>query len=102
MRRLACVTMVMLLACSKHEPPAEPPPEKPAEPPPPRKKIGPADFGSCTLKASGAFTAEGAAGRGAGGGPRTLAALMKSPSGVFRKSRRARPTGGRRHFRNAP
>lgn len=58
MRRLACVTTFMLLACSKHEPPAEPPPEKPAEPPPPRKKIGPTDFGSCTLKASGAFTAE--------------------------------------------
>lgn len=58
MRCIACVTLLALAACpSKHEPPPEPPP-KPAEPPPPRKKIGPTDFGSCTLKASGAFTAE--------------------------------------------
>lgn len=58
MRCSACVTLLALAACtSKHEPPP-PPPEKPAEPPPPRKKIGPADFGSCTLKAAGAFTAE--------------------------------------------
>lgn len=60
MRCLACVTLFALAACpSKHEPPPEPPPpEKPAEPPPPPKKIGPADFGSCTLKATGAFAAE--------------------------------------------
>lgn len=58
MRRLACVTMFALAACPKQEPLPEPPPEKPAEPPPPRKKIGPTDFGSCTLKATGAFTAE--------------------------------------------
>jgi len=55
--RLFVVTLIALCACSKHEPPP-PPPEKPAEPPPPRKKIGPVDFGSCTLKASGGFTAE--------------------------------------------
>jgi hypothetical protein len=57
--RLFVVTLLALCAgcTSKHEPPP-PPPEKPPEPPPPRKKIGPADFGSCTLKASGAFTAE--------------------------------------------
>ena len=55
--RLFVVTLIALCACSKHEPP---PPEaqKPAEPPPPRKKIGPANFGSCTLKATGAFNAE--------------------------------------------
>jgi hypothetical protein len=58
MRRLACVTLFALAACAKQEPPPPPPPEKPAEPPPPLKKIGPADFGNCTLKASGAFTAE--------------------------------------------
>lgn len=58
MRRLACVTLFALAACPKQEPLPEPPPEKPAEPPPPRKKIGPTDFGSCTLKATGAFTAE--------------------------------------------
>jgi len=55
--RLFVATLIALCACSKHEPPP-PPPEKPAEPPPPRKKIGPTDFGSCTLKASGAFTGE--------------------------------------------
>lgn len=56
--RLFVVALIAVSACtSKHEPPP-PEPEKPAEPPPPRKKIGPADFGSCTLKASGAFTAE--------------------------------------------
>ena len=59
MRCIACVTVFALAACaSKHEPPPPPPPEKPAEPAPPLKKIGPADFGSCTLKATGAFTAE--------------------------------------------
>ena len=58
MRLFACVTLLLLTSCAKHEPPPEPPPEKPAEPPPPRKKIGPTDFGSCTLKATGAFTAE--------------------------------------------
>jgi hypothetical protein len=59
MRCFACVTLFALTACpSKPEPLPEPPPEKPAEPPPPRKKIGPTDFGSCTLKATGAFTAE--------------------------------------------
>lgn len=58
MRCIVCVTLLALAACtSKHEPPP-PPPEKPAEPPPPRKKIGPTDFGKCSLKASGAFTAE--------------------------------------------
>jgi hypothetical protein len=56
--RLFVVTLLALCGCtSKHEPPP-PPPEKPAEPPPPRKKIGPVDFGTCTLKASGAFSAE--------------------------------------------
>jgi hypothetical protein len=56
--RLFVVALIALCACtSKHEPPP-PEPEKPKEPPPPRKKIGPTDFGSCTLKASGAFTAE--------------------------------------------
>ena len=59
MRCIACVTVIALAACSKKsEPLPEPPPEPPAEPPPPRKKIGPADFGSCTLKATGAFAAE--------------------------------------------
>lgn len=61
--RLFVVAVIALCAgagcTSKHEPPPpEPETEKPAEPPPPRKKIGPVDFGSCTLKASGAFTAE--------------------------------------------
>lgn len=57
--RLFVVALISLCAActSKHEPPP-PEPEKPAEPPPPRKKIGPADFGSCTLTASGAHTAE--------------------------------------------
>jgi hypothetical protein len=56
--RLFVVAAIALCACtSKHEPPP-PEPEKPREPPPPRKKIGPVDFGSCTLKASGAFTGE--------------------------------------------
>jgi hypothetical protein len=56
--RLFVVALLALCACtSKHEPPP-PEPEKPAEPPPPAKKIGPVDFGSCTLAASGAFTAE--------------------------------------------
>lgn len=61
--RLFVVTLIALCACSKHEPPP-PPPEQPAEPPPapptppPKKKIGPTDFGRCTLKASGAFSAE--------------------------------------------
>jgi hypothetical protein len=55
--RLFVVTLFALCACtSKHEPPP-PEPQKPSEPPP-KKKIGPADFGSCTLKASGAFDAE--------------------------------------------
>jgi hypothetical protein len=58
MRCIAVVTTLALAACpSKPERPPPPEPEKPAEPPP-KKKIGPADFGSCTLKASGAFTAE--------------------------------------------
>src|SRR6478609_9574584 len=51
---------VLLLACKKedaYKPPPEPP-AKPPEPAPPKKKIAPADFGSCTLKASGGFTAE--------------------------------------------
>jgi hypothetical protein len=56
--RLFVVTLIALCACSKHQPPPPPPPEKPAERPPPKKKIGPTDFGSCTLKASGAFSAE--------------------------------------------
>src|SRR5687767_5373086 len=59
--RLFVVTWFAVCAClactSKHEPEPEPPP-KPAEPPPPRKKIGPADFGSCTLESFGAFEAE--------------------------------------------
>jgi hypothetical protein len=55
--RLFVATLLALCACSKHEPPP-PEPKKPVEPPPPRKKIGPADFGSCTLKASGGFSAE--------------------------------------------
>ena len=55
--RLFVATLIALCACSKHEPPP-PEPKKPVEPPPPRKKIGPADFGSCTLKASGGFSAE--------------------------------------------
>ena len=55
--RLFVATLIALCACSKHEPP-RPEPKKPVEPPPPRKKIGPADFGSCTLKASGGFSAE--------------------------------------------
>jgi hypothetical protein len=56
--RLFVVAAMALCACtSKHEPPP-PEPEKPREPPPPRKKIGPVDFGSCTLTASGAFTGE--------------------------------------------
>ncbi len=55
---VALIGLSLWGACtSKHEPPP-PEPEKPKEPPPPRKKIGPADFGSCTLKASGAFTGE--------------------------------------------
>jgi hypothetical protein len=58
MRCTASLTLLALIACAnKHELPP-PPPEKPAEPPPPRKKIGPADFGNCTLKSTGAFTAE--------------------------------------------
>ena len=58
MRCIACVTLFALAACtSKHEMPP-PPPEKPAEPPAPRKKIGPVDFGSCTVKSTGSFTAE--------------------------------------------
>ena len=51
---------VLLLACKKedaYKPPPEPP-AKPPEPAPPKKKIAPADFGSCTLKASDGFTAE--------------------------------------------
>jgi hypothetical protein len=58
MRLSACITLLLLASCAKHEPLPEPPPEKPAEPPPPKKKIGPTDFGTCTLKATGAFTAE--------------------------------------------
>lgn len=58
--RLVVVCALLLLACKKEDaykpPPA--PPEKPAEPPPPKKKLGPVDFGSCTLKATGAFEAE--------------------------------------------
>jgi hypothetical protein len=60
MRSIVLVTYFVLAGCSEkqaYEPPPAPP-EKPAEPPPPRKKIGPTDFGTCTLKASGAFTAE--------------------------------------------
>jgi hypothetical protein len=65
MRSIACVTMFALASlapgCSKsaekYEPPPAPP-AKPPEPPPPLKKIGPADFGTCTLKATGAFTAD--------------------------------------------
>lgn len=54
------VLCALLLACNKedaYKPPPEPPP-KPAEPPPPKRKLEPADYGTCTLKASGAFTAE--------------------------------------------
>ena len=54
---VALIALCAPSCTSKHEPPP-PEPEKPAEPPPPRKKIGPVDFGSCTLKSSGAFTAE--------------------------------------------
>jgi hypothetical protein len=52
-------TCVVAPGCSRteHVPPA-PEPEPPREPPPPKKKLGPTDFGSCTLKASGAFEAE--------------------------------------------
>jgi hypothetical protein len=55
--RFLVVAAVLCACTSEHTAPA-PPPAKQAEPPPPRKKIGPSDFGSCTLKASGAFTAE--------------------------------------------
>jgi hypothetical protein len=59
MRLFACVTVLLLASCAKHEPPpGQIEPEKKPEPPPPRKKIGPTNFGSCTLKATGAFTAE--------------------------------------------
>lgn len=54
----AVFVLGVLGACPKDEPLPEPPPQKPAEPPPPKKKIGPVDFGSCTLKSSGSFTAE--------------------------------------------
>ncbi len=57
MRLFVAVLLVVCACKSEYEPPP-PPPEKPAEPPPPKKQIGPADFGSCTLTASGAFTAE--------------------------------------------
>ncbi len=60
MRCIVLVTIVAVAGCSEkpaYEPPPAPP-EKPAEPPPPRKKIGPTDFGSCTLKATGAFAGE--------------------------------------------
>ena len=59
MRCITCLTLVLAACTSKHEPPSEPPPpEKPAEAPPPKKKIGPIEFGSCTLKTTGAFAAE--------------------------------------------
>ena len=53
--------MCMLLFACKKEDAYKPPPEPPAkapEPAPPKIKLEPADFGSCTLKATGAFTAE--------------------------------------------
>jgi hypothetical protein len=56
--RLFVVTLLAVCACKSSYEAPPPPPDKPAEPPPPKKKIGPTDFGSCTLKASGAFTAE--------------------------------------------
>jgi len=60
MRCITCLTLVLAACTSKHEPPAEQNggPEKPAEPPPPKKKIGPIEFGSCTLKTTGAFAGE--------------------------------------------
>jgi hypothetical protein len=60
MRAAVVCALFVLVACkakSKYVPPP-PPPEKPAEPPPPPKKLVPDDFGTCTLKASGGFTAE--------------------------------------------
>jgi hypothetical protein len=46
-------------ACaSKKELPPPPVPKDAPPPPAEKKKIGPTDFGSCTLKASGAFTGE--------------------------------------------
>jgi hypothetical protein len=59
MRLFVAVVMALSGCTNKNDPPPVPvEPEKVSEPPPPRRKIGPADFGSCTLKASGAFEAE--------------------------------------------
>jgi hypothetical protein len=58
MRRLACDTMFLLACSTRHEPPPPPPPAPPPPPPAEKKKIGPVDYGSCTLKVTGAFEAE--------------------------------------------
>lgn len=56
MRHLLLVTA--LAACSKSEPPP-PPPAPPPEPPPKAVKIDPTgDLGTCSLEATGAFTAQ--------------------------------------------
>src|SRR5690242_13808250 len=57
MRMFVSTRLPLCAFKSEHEQLA-PTPDTPARPTPPRKKIGPADFGSCTLKASGAFTAD--------------------------------------------
>jgi hypothetical protein len=60
MRAVVVCALFVLVACKGKEaytpPPA--PPEKPTEPPPPKKKLIPDDFGTCTLEATGGFTAE--------------------------------------------
>lgn len=58
--RLLVVALIAVFACKSESAfkPPPPEPEKPAEPPPPKKKIGPVEFGSCTLKATGAWQAE--------------------------------------------
>ena len=60
MLRVVVCAVLLLLACKGKDTytPPPPPPEKPAEPPPPKKKLIPDDFGTCTLKATGGFTAD--------------------------------------------
>lgn len=59
MRFVVVSALLVVAGCkSEDKTPPPPPPEKAPEPPPPRKKLGPVSFGTCTLKATGAFEAE--------------------------------------------
>ena len=58
MRAAAGLAVVLVVACTKSEPPPEPAPPKPEPAPAPVKMAAAGDGGTCTLGATGAFTAD--------------------------------------------